>query len=610
MAREVLITLKRDGLPPKNQWRDFMEQYALSSWDAASDALAWATLAIIAQSDWDEWLGHADSAPVETTAQDLGNDWIEGLVILDAKTGDTLHDVTGVELADGSQYVGLQDTDVAALRELGLELIFIHNHPNGTEASYDDLKSAFDAGAKLLIVITSKGQEYVYIRGRYGMVEIRDEKASYEVGLENPEETEELRARSQAQAWKYLDDSPELIFRQNQQGLGIKISGALSFYVHDQHGRHLIHDTFDDSVTHQALGKSRYNPYIVSIKLHSGEIIRVDLQSLGDDVSISGLNLADLPTINVDYYPSPTAEDVVRSFQEHSPIGDGTRFGMVGIFPIAQDPAETEIIQFAIRNERYNTPDNRHPGIDFFAPAGTEVISGTSGEVVGIYVPSRTDFDYDAYGTKVEDLTDGGIMIDSRQLYSDNPTGYSEIRRDIVSGILGEKAEGAHIIVRTGNTYFVYAHLDPRSIQVGMEVKAGQVIGQIASDHLHLETRIHGDHTVYIDSETGDYVYNPNPEPGEEKLLPKPLVAVNPIHYFNKEMRSAINYGLDLRNRQKEHLEQGNFNTDAVSQKTHIIDLGSNDLYVYTRGDLQGVDQLEFSLGLSWLDQTKVVLVE
>ena len=552
----------------------------------------------------------ADSAPVETVAQEQANDWIEGLVIIDAGSGNVVLNKTGVQGPGGQQYVGLQDYEVEALQ--GLEVIFVHNNTEEVGASDDDLRSAFVAGAALLIVITRDGRDQVYIRGRGRMVLVRDEQASYAMVPPTMDEALWLHARSKAQARAFEDDSPELIFRQNQQGLGIKISGALSFYVHDQHGRHLIHDTFDDSVTHQALGKSRYNPYIVSIKLHSGEIIRVDLQSLGDDVSISGLNLADLPTINVDYYPSPTAEDVVRSFQEHSPIGDGTRFGMVGIFPIAQDPAETEIIQFAIRNERYNTPDNRHPGIDFIAPAGTEVISGTSGEVVGIYVPSRTDFDYDAYGTKVEDLTDGGIMIDPRQLYSDNPTGYSEIRRDIVSGILGEKAEGAHIIIRTGNTYFVYAHLDPRSIQVGMEVKAGQVIGQIAGDHLHLETRIHGDHTVYIDSETGYYVYNPNPEPGEEKLLPKPLVAVNPIHYFNKEMRSAINYGLDLRNRQKEHLEQGNFNTDAVSQNTHIIDLGSNDLYVYTRGtrDLQGVDQLEFSLGLSWLDQTKVVLVE
>ena len=64
LAREVLITLKRDGLPPRSQWNEFMAPYALFSWAAASDALAWATLAIIAQSDWDEWLGHADSAPV------------------------------------------------------------------------------------------------------------------------------------------------------------------------------------------------------------------------------------------------------------------------------------------------------------------------------------------------------------------------------------------------------------------------------------------------------------------------------------------------------------------------------------------------------------------
>ena len=56
MAREVLITLKRDGLPPRSEWPDFMAQYALRSWDATSDALAWATLAIIAQSDWDEQL--------------------------------------------------------------------------------------------------------------------------------------------------------------------------------------------------------------------------------------------------------------------------------------------------------------------------------------------------------------------------------------------------------------------------------------------------------------------------------------------------------------------------------------------------------------------------
>ena len=54
LAREVLITLKRDGIPPRSEWNDFMAQYALFGWDSESDAQAWATLAIIAESDWDE----------------------------------------------------------------------------------------------------------------------------------------------------------------------------------------------------------------------------------------------------------------------------------------------------------------------------------------------------------------------------------------------------------------------------------------------------------------------------------------------------------------------------------------------------------------------------
>ena len=215
--------LKREGMPSDAYISDFVSQFAEWGWDDLSSALALQVLASVRNSDWDEWLGHADSAPVETTAQDLGNDRIEGLVILDANTGDTLLDVTGVELTDGSQYVGLQDTDVEALRELGLELIFIHNHPNGTEASYDDLKSAFDAGAKLLIVITPQGQEYVYIRGRYGMVEVRDEKASYEVSPATLRETRELVARSKAQARAFEDDSPELIFRQGEPGFKVKL---------------------------------------------------------------------------------------------------------------------------------------------------------------------------------------------------------------------------------------------------------------------------------------------------------------------------------------------------------------------------------------------------
>ena len=47
------------------------------------------------------------------------------------------------------------------------------------------------------------------------MVKVRDEKASYEVGQVNPEETEELHDKSDEQAAAFLVDSPELIFLQS-----------------------------------------------------------------------------------------------------------------------------------------------------------------------------------------------------------------------------------------------------------------------------------------------------------------------------------------------------------------------------------------------------------
>ena len=123
--------------------------------------------------------------------------------------------MTGVVLADGSQFVGLQDTDVKALK--GLPLIFVHNHTEEVGASDDDLRSAFDAGAQLLIVITPSGREQVYVRGRGRMVLVRDEQASYEVGSPTLDETIELAMKSAEQARAYLDDPPEYVFLQDER---------------------------------------------------------------------------------------------------------------------------------------------------------------------------------------------------------------------------------------------------------------------------------------------------------------------------------------------------------------------------------------------------------
>ncbi len=231
MAREVLIGIKREGIPPKAFVYDFMAQYAEWGWDDLSSARALQVLEIVRNSDWDERLQQADSLTVETVAQDQANDWIEGLVIIDAGSGNVVLNKTGVVGAGGQQYVGLQDYDVEALR--GLDLIFVHNHPNDTQASEEDLRSAFDTGAKLLIVITRNGREFVYVRGRDRMVLVRDEKASYEVGSRTLDETIELAIKSAKQAVAYRDDSPEYVFLEDTdklytpRGLTVKQSRQL-----------------------------------------------------------------------------------------------------------------------------------------------------------------------------------------------------------------------------------------------------------------------------------------------------------------------------------------------------------------------------------------------
>ncbi|MCY4062366.1 MAG: hypothetical protein OXG53_08360 [Chloroflexi bacterium] len=136
----------------------------------------------------------------------------------------------------------MQDTEAEALLAealSGRDLVFVHNHTEEIGASDEDLDSAFRAGAELLIVITPQGQEFVYIRGKYGMVKVRDEKASYEVGLENPEETEELHDKSEEQAAAFLVDSPELIFLQNPLTVdavpaGMTVQQANEIYRKDQ----------------------------------------------------------------------------------------------------------------------------------------------------------------------------------------------------------------------------------------------------------------------------------------------------------------------------------------------------------------------------------------
>ena len=81
MVREMLIGIKRDGIPPKAYLNDYLSQYAEWGWDDLSSALALQVLDIVRNSDWDEQLEWADSPQVETVAQDLADNTIEVLTV-------------------------------------------------------------------------------------------------------------------------------------------------------------------------------------------------------------------------------------------------------------------------------------------------------------------------------------------------------------------------------------------------------------------------------------------------------------------------------------------------------------------------------------------------
>ena len=511
LAREVLITLKREGLPPNDQWREFLEQYALTGWYAASDAIAWATLAKIATSEWDETLAYADKDHVETVAQDLGDNAIEGVVVIDAETGDTVLHLPGVVRADGSQYVGMQDTEADALLAealSGRELIFVHNHPNGSDASEEDLDSAFRAGAKLLIVITPQGQEFVYIRGKYGMVKVRDEKASYEVGLENPDETKELRIRSEAQAWAFKVDAPEHIFRQEELSATTDASGYLWFYGHDERGAtfRTKYLEYVESEELKVLGKAFWNHFLVLVERKDGSKAWLPLKDQPDESNLDEIALVDFPELSSS---GEAAADIVE------PYTNLVR-RTVDFLPVPQDSI-TGFLPFGVSDEvNYpNMPGNAHPGEDIFVPAGTEVKSLTDGEVIAVFIPVGTETDYSqVFGSGTSSKLPSGELLGT--LY--DPRNIPSAKREnFAHGWLTERGGRAYIIVRSGDGYVLYGHLDPESIQVGTRVMARQKIGTVGedieipgNDHLHIEVRTHGRNEFGLD-EFGDIHHDQRP---------------------------------------------------------------------------------------------------
>ncbi len=532
LARSMLIGIRRDGMPSPKYLNDYLARFAEWGWDEISDERTLELLDTIRQSNWDAWLERADSAPVENAAQDLANDMIESVQVIDAATGQVLLSRVGVLGAGGGQSVGLQAEEVQTFQ--GRELIFVHNHPNGAAASDADLRTAFLAGAELLLVVTPRGYEYAYIRGENGMALVREGDASYEVSPATAEEYVELTGRSWRQAMADRLNPPEFLMLQDEDEptLEIEVSGPLNIYGQETRVRGedkqslWVYDFSEAPERFKILGKSRLNHSVVLIDMYGEARFWIDLDQT-DVLNISEIDLARVPTVD-------QRGQALNTEEIREPFENLVR-RTVDFLPISQQEI-TGILQFGIKDED-NYPamfDNRHPGLDFFAPAGTEVISLTPGEVTGVFIPDGAETEYErVYGAGVKSHVahgePGGKVFDPR-----NPS--VDTRKHLADNWIIERSNRAYVIVRSGNAYILYGHLDPNSIQVGTHVIAGQIIGTVGvdeipgNDHLHLEVRTHGLYPVNLD-ETGEYEHYSKDKPG---------AFINPLWLFTEELEDVL----------------------------------------------------------------------
>ena len=180
------------------------------------------------------------------------------------------------------------------------------------------------------------------------------------------------------------------------------------------------------------------------------------------------------------------------------------------------------------------------------ASVGTEVTALRDGEVIGIFIPEGIETDYSqVYGpghpSIIADKDDPEFP---GRIY--DPQFTSAFRRqEYADNWIVEGSQRAYVIVRSGNAFIVYAHLDPNSIQVGTHVIAGQTIGAVGkdtetedNDHLHLVVRTHGHRKELLD-DTGEYV--------TDSFTERPRTFVNTLYLFTEEMRDFLigEYDLD-----------------------------------------------------------------
>ncbi len=331
-------------------------------------------------------------------------------------------------------------------------------------------------------------------------------------------------------------DEVEAVDPENEPGVEIRIEGPLD--ISTSHERLVLDQSitlhFNGPTEFRVLGRSPFNAFLVLVETEAGQELWIDLKEHNAEEEdsaryefIGAENLADIAYID---------EGVVIPDNPY----ENTLEGTVGNLPIAQEDIDRVIKFGATGNLAWESTGGYHPGFDIMAEAGTEVSAMASGEVVGIFVPEVVNLEH-VYGPAEGSNVAKGEL--DGEIY-DPQTETVRARQWFADDWIIERDHRAYVIVRSGNAYIIYGHLDPDSIQVGTHVVAGQVIGAVGedpidnNDHLHFEVKTHGQSSVLLDA---------NDEYVQGSLGHRPQFFLNPLYLFNEEERERIimEYGLD-----------------------------------------------------------------
>ncbi len=173
----------------------------------------------------------------------------------------------------------------------------------------------FEAGAEMLLVVTPRGYEYVYIRGEGRMVLVHEGDASYEVAPSTAEEYVELEGRSWRQAQADRLNPPEYVMQQEESGAMIEVSGIMRIYAREVFVRGTdqplwVYEFSETPERFEILGKSRLNHSVILIKMYGQARYWIDLEDQDSKFEILGEDLEYIPIVDQTGKPILTSEQV------------------------------------------------------------------------------------------------------------------------------------------------------------------------------------------------------------------------------------------------------------------------------------------------------------